>query len=51
MNKKYEKVKVYYNGGNGLWSLRQVKDAVTKDWITVDEFTEITGEEYEEATE
>ena len=45
MSAKYNKVKNYYD--KGLWTLAQVKNAVVKGWITVEEFTEITGEEYE----
>lgn len=42
---KYEKVKNYYD--NGLWSIRKVRDAVEKGWITPEQFEEITGEVYE----
>lgn len=45
MSAKYSKVKNYYD--SGLWTLKQVKNAVIKGWITEDEFKEITGEEYE----
>lgn len=45
-SKKYEKVKTYYD--RGLWSESMVRNAVVKGWITSDEFTEITGEPYEE---
>ena len=41
---KYDKVKAYYD--KGLWSVTAVRNAVTKGWITADEFTEITGEPY-----
>lgn len=43
-SKKYNKVKGYYD--KGLWSKRMVHDAVVKAWITADEYTEITGDEY-----
>lgn len=46
MSKKFEKVKGYYD--KGLWSKRQVHDAVVKGWITPEEYTLITGEPYEE---
>ena len=46
MSKKFEKVKRYYD--EGLWSQRQVRDAVTKGWITVEEYELIVGEPYEE---
>lgn len=41
---KYEKVKNFYD--NGLWTLKMVKNAVIKKWITEEEFKEITGEDY-----
>lgn len=44
-SKKYEKVKSYYD--KGLWSKRQVHDAVIKGWITAAEYEEIVGEPYE----
>lgn len=44
MSKKYEKVKRYYD--NGLWSKSRVADAVTKGWITAEEYYEITGDDY-----
>lgn len=46
----YEKVKRFYD--RKLWSKRKVKDAVThpkgNPWITEEEYTEITGEPYNE---
>ncbi|MBQ6398856.1 MAG: XkdX family protein [Clostridia bacterium] len=44
-SKNYLKVKKYYD--DGRWSLKKVRDAVRAGWITPEEFTEITGEEYE----
>lgn len=44
MSKKYTKVKGYYD--KGFWSKRQVGDAVKKEWITTDEYKEITDEDY-----
>lgn len=41
---KYEKVKDYYNGG--YWTKKMVRNAVVKEWITEEEYTEITGEAY-----
>ena len=35
----------------GLWSTAQVANAVKKGVITAQEYTEITGEVYEEGTE
>lgn len=43
-SKKYEKVKTYYD--RGVWTIDMVRNAVVKGWITEEEFTEITGEEY-----
>lgn len=45
-SKNYEKVKAYWNRGHGLWNETRVRNAVTKGWITADEFTEITGITY-----
>ena len=44
MKTKFEKVKAYYD--NGLWSIERVRNAVVKNWITSEEFEEITGEFY-----
>lgn len=44
MSDKFEKVKAYYK--RKLWNINQVRNAVTKGWITEDEFKEITGEDY-----
>lgn len=41
---KYDKVKNYYE--RGLWSIHRVRDAVAKEWITPEQFEEITGEPY-----
>lgn len=41
---KFEKVKYYYD--NGLWNISRVRNAVVKNWITAEEFEEITGESY-----
>lgn len=43
---KYHKVKDYYD--RGLWSISRVANAVVKGWITVDEFYQITGENFSE---
>ena len=42
---KFSKVKSYYD--NGLWSITKVRNAVIKNWITAEEFKEITGEDYD----
>ncbi len=44
MSKKYAKVKAYFD--NGLWSARQVRNAVIKGWITSAEYEQIIGEGY-----
>lgn len=43
---KFEKVKGYYD--TGAWNIDRVRLAVTKNWITAEEFEEITGEPYDE---
>lgn len=46
---KYETVLTYYNrrvNGKRLWDENKVRNAVEKDWITPEEFTEITGLPY-----
>lgn len=45
MSKKYKTVKKFYDAC--LWSIEMVRNAVVKNWITEEEFAEITGEEYE----
>lgn len=44
MSPKFNKVKKYFD--NGLWNITMVRNAVVKGWITEEEFTLITGEEY-----
>ena len=41
---KFEKVKMYYE--NEYWTLEMVRNAVIKNWITVEQFKEITGKDY-----
>lgn len=41
---KYENVKRYYD--KGLWTKEMVRNAVVKEWITAEEYKEITGEDY-----
>ena len=41
---KFELVKTFYD--KGLWSITRVKNAVVKNWITEEQFKEITGEDY-----
>lgn len=42
---KFELVKNYYD--SGLWKKKAVRNAVSRGWITVAEYEEITGEIYE----
>ena len=42
-SKDFDKIKRWYD--NGLWKVKHVRAAVGKK-ITVDEFKEITGEDY-----
>lgn len=44
MSPKYELVRNYYK--NKLWTEEQVRNAVVKRWITVEEFQDITGKLY-----
>lgn len=44
MSKKFKTVKNFYD--RGLWSKKRVHDAVVKNWITEEEYKEITGEDY-----
>ena len=41
---KYKIVLKYYK--TNLWTIKMVRNAVIKNWITEIEFKEITGEEY-----
>lgn len=43
---KFEMVKDFYD--RGLWNITRVRNAVVKGWITPEQFTEITGESYEQ---
>lgn len=45
MSKHFKKVKGYYD--SGLWSVERVRNAVVKNWITVEEYKIITDEDYE----
>lgn len=46
MSRMFEKVKRYYE--NGDWSIKMVRNAVVKGWITPGEYEMITGEIYPE---
>ena len=43
-SKYFEKVKKYYD--EGFWNDARVRNAVSKGWITEEEFVEITGIQY-----
>lgn len=43
-SQKFYKVKKYYE--SGLWTKSMVRNAVVKNWITAEEYEEITGEPY-----
>lgn len=40
----FEKVKGYYE--KALWNEKRVRDAVVKNWITEEEYAEITNKPY-----
>lgn len=42
----FSQVKTYYD--DGLWGNFRLKMAVVKNWITKEEYEEITGQEYEQ---
>ena len=44
-SEKFEIVKGYYDSGK--WKKKAVRNAVTKEWITAEEYAEITGEPYD----
>ena len=41
MSKHFAEVKKFYDAG--VWSEEKVREAVAKNWITADEFKQITG--------
>lgn len=43
-SEKFDLVKMYYD--RHFWSKKKVHDAVDKNWITREEYKEITGEDY-----
>lgn len=45
-SKNYEKVKRFYS--MKMWDIQRVKNAVKMNWITEDEYKEITGKKYSE---
>ena len=44
-SKNYEKVKRWHD--MKMWNETRVRSAVVMEWITQDEFKEITGKDYE----
>ena len=44
-SEKYELVKGYYDSGE--WKKKAVRNAVKRNWITAEEYYEITDEVYE----
>ena len=44
MSKRFYTVKGYYD--KGFWNKAMVANAAVKNWITADEYEEITGEPY-----
>lgn len=44
-SEKFDVVMSYYR--HKLWTIKQVRNAVVKEWITPEEFYEITGQTYE----
>ena len=52
-SKNFEKVKKFFD--SNLWSKQRVRNAVenpvSNPWITLEEYKEITGEEYESGSE
>jgi hypothetical protein len=43
-SKKYDIVLKYYK--SKMWNEARVRNVVSKGWITKEEFTEITGQDY-----
>ena len=41
----FEQIKRWYD--TGKWKKKAVKNAVVREWITADEYEEITGEPYD----
>lgn len=44
MSSRYEQVKGFWD--KGLWSESKVRNAVGKNWITPEEFEQITGKKF-----
>lgn len=42
LSKYYEKIRSYYD--SGLWDKKRIQNAVIKEWITKDEYYDITNE-------
>ena len=44
-SEKFKMVENFYI--RGAWSIKRMRNAVVKNWITSEEFKQITGEDYE----
>lgn len=44
MSDKFEMVKFFYD--SGAWTIDKVANAVAREWITADEYKQITGKAY-----
>ena len=44
MSKHFAEVKEFFD--KGIWSEKNVRNAVVKEWITAEEFKLITGKDY-----
>ncbi len=44
-SEKFKMVENFYI--RGAWSIERMRNAVVKNWITSEEFKQITGEDYE----
>ena len=45
-SKNYSKVKLWHSMKMGMWNEVRVRNAVKKNWITEEEFKEITDKDY-----
>lgn len=43
-SEKFDMIQKFYI--RGAWNIEKVRNAVVKNWITEEEFKEITGEDY-----
>ena len=40
----FEQINEWYNSTPQKWNIKRVRNAVVKEWITAEEYKEITGE-------